>query len=42
MKQTCGCGKRADYVVYEHQESHCETCMKEAADCEVMILVQKI
>lgn len=38
----CGCGREAEYEVYEHKEPHCESCFKEALECSVQILAKKI
>lgn len=38
----CGCGAEAKYLVYEHEEPHCEFCFREAIECDVPILVRKI
>jgi hypothetical protein len=38
----CGCGREAEYEVYEHKEPHCESCFKEALECSVQILARKI
>lgn len=36
----CGCGRLAEYEVYEHREPHCKACMLEAIDCSVPVLVR--
>lgn len=36
----CGCGRPAEYEVYEHREPHCKACMLEAIDCSVPVLVR--
>ena len=38
----CGCGREARYYVYDHRQPHCDRCMLESIDCEVMVPVQKI
>lgn len=42
MTQRCGCGKPAEYQVYEDKQPHCESCMKEAVDCPVSVLVEEL
>lgn len=38
----CGCGKPADYLVYEgkHEQPHCSACLLEAATSAVAIQVR--
>lgn len=38
----CGCGRLAEFEVYEHHEPHCRTCMLEAVDCSVSVLVRRM
>lgn len=38
----CGCGREAKYEVYEHNEPHCESCLKEAIDCSVYVHVRRL
>lgn len=42
MTPRCGCGKPADYEVYEHHEPHCRNCMLDAVDCSTFIVVRRI
>lgn len=39
---TCGCGRPAEYEVYEHREPHCKMCFEEAIDSSVPVLVRRI
>ncbi|EJW19044.1 hypothetical protein M5X00_04475 [Paenibacillus alvei] len=41
MRPKCGCGRTAEYLVYEDEQPHCEACMKEAIECSVYIMVRK-
>lgn len=38
----CGCGRPAEYEVYEHHEPHCKSHMLEAVDCSTFIVVRRI
>lgn len=38
----CGCGRLAEFEVYDHHEPHCRTCMLDAVDCSVPVLVKRI
>ncbi len=39
---SCGCGKPAQYLVYEQQKEHCHSCMMEAINCDVPVLVRML
>lgn len=41
MSPTCGCGRPAEYLVYEDEQPHCEDCYQNAVECEVYIMVRK-
>lgn len=38
----CGCGRDAEYEVYDHHEPHCQSCMLEAVDCQIPVMVRRI
>lgn len=38
MRVNCGCGRLAEWAVYEHKEPHCFHCMEEASVCEGVII----
>lgn len=38
----CGCGRPAQFEVYEDRQPHCSICMLDAVDCEHQVLVRKI
>lgn len=40
--KTCGCGKKANYEVYQHREPHCQECMLDAVNCAVVVPVRRI
>ncbi|MNC28359.1 hypothetical protein D3C75_765610 [compost metagenome] len=42
VSTTCGCGRPAKYLVYEHQEPHCQTCFEEAISSKNGALVRSI
>lgn len=33
MRPECGCGRPAEYLVYEHREPHCGECFLDALYC---------
>lgn len=42
---TCGCGRKltdAVYEVYRDRQPHCESCMKDAIDSLIPVLVRKV
>lgn len=41
MIPRCGCGRLAEYEVYEDRQPHCEEHMKEATECAEPVLVRK-
>ena len=41
MRVNCGCGRLAEWAVYEHKEPHCFHCMEGAAVCE-KVIVQRV
>lgn len=38
----CGCGRYAEFEIYDHKEKHCFQCMMDAIDCEDQVLVRKL
>ncbi|MDP5273996.1 hypothetical protein [Chengkuizengella axinellae] len=36
----CGCGKQAEWLVYEDKQPHCSECFREATECGEMVEVQ--
>lgn len=38
----CGCGQKAEYEVYDHLEPHCTSCMLDAVDNSIPVLVRRI
>lgn len=42
MTKRCGCGRKAEYEVYQDRQPHCKECMEDAIDCTVPVLVRKI
>lgn len=39
---TCGCGKPADYELYDSRDPHCRSCMLDAVDNETFVMVRRI
>lgn len=44
--QSCGCGQKFNigsvYEVYRHKQLHCQSCMEEAIDSKIPVLVRKV
>lgn len=38
----CGCGKPAEFEVYENQQPHCRNCAYEAIDSMTFVVVRRI
>lgn len=38
----CGCGRDAEYEVYEDRQPHCLSHMLEAVDCQISVMVRRI
>ncbi|MCG7406742.1 hypothetical protein MH117_04870 [Paenibacillus sp. ACRRX] len=41
MVPKCGCGRLAEYQIYEDEQPHCEQCMKDAIECSEFVMVRK-
>jgi hypothetical protein len=38
----CGCGRPAEYEVYDDHQPHCQSCMLEAVDCQIPVMVRRL
>lgn len=41
MRPECGCGRPAEFLIYEDEQPHCEECFRDAVECAVYIMVRK-
>jgi len=42
MSLKCGCGENAIYAVYDDRQPHCLSCMLEAVDVPLQVLVRTL
>lgn len=42
MEVKCGCGRKAEYAVYNPTQPHCLSCMLEAVDCALSVPVRTL